>query len=313
MDHRDRQLCWIILYFFLGVAAVLPVDVRAQTQTGNTALIISGPEADPITLGASFYYTPADGAFTLVPELNPNLDGISIWFQPPGQGVLWDVGFWAPNGQKLQVAEYDNCVGFDGGETVGGVEVAGYGIGCQPPASASFIVHELVRDLDGAIQSFHISFKQSCIESPTASLAGEVFYNSSQQLPARPIPVPTVAPGQLPTFTVSVSPKTIKEGEDAVFTFTAKPAPATRGGVGITERATGGLILTPWTWPVTNEVEFGPGVTTRHVTLHTVSAGETGKDSQWRVTLLRIPIYKLGTPNTAVVTITRPHRHKRSR
>ena len=178
----------------------------------------------------------------------------------------------------------------------------------MPAASASFIVHELVRDADGAIQSFHISFQQSCTGAPMSFASGEVFYNSSHQLPSPPIPTPTVAPGQVPTFTVSVSPTQINEGEDAVFTFTAKPAPALPGSVGLTERLIGPEFN--GTWPVMNFVEFGPGVTTRHVTLHTVATGQTGRNSQWRVTLLRIPSYKLGTPNSATVTITRPHRHK---
>ena len=303
MSRNPRKSRWLIAGWLLAAA----IQAHGQTPAGNTALIVSGEEGDPTTRGGSYYYTPADGTFSVSKSQNPMEDMIDVFFLG-NHGETWSLDFRALNGQLFEVAVYQFCQACPFGDNTGEFDIGGFGIGCSPPFSASFTIHELVRNLDGVIDSFHISFQQSCIDSPAAVLAGEVYYNSSHQLPPRPVPAPTAKPGELSVYTVTVSPRQIMEGEDATFTFTAKPAPAARGGVLITERLIGPPI--PGSFDATTEVEFAPGVTTRHIKLHTTATGQTGKNSQWRVSIVRSPVYKIGAPGAAVVTVARPHRHK---
>jgi hypothetical protein len=272
-------------------------------QTGNTALIVSGPQDEPITLGGSFYYLPTDGTFTLNKLSNPFEDGIWLVFQEASPQVQWDLTFSAPNGQLLQVADYENCQRGPG-DTTGGLDVSGFGTGCDH-LSGSFIVHELVRDVDGNIQAFHISFQQSCFGT-YPPLAGEIFYNSSHQLPPAPMPAPTARPGQLSVISVSVSPKQIVEGSDAIFTFTANPAPPLPLTVGITEQNLGPRQVTFGGPNFISFITFGAGVSTHTVTLHTFADTEVQKKQRFTVQILKVPIYKIGRPKSATVRIGDP-------
>jgi len=293
-DHTPTKFCRVILAFFFAAVAILPVGA----QTGNTALIVSGPQDDPITSGGSYYYTPNDGTFTLTEELNPTVDGFRVRFAGSPLGVFWDFSFEAPTGQLLQVGEYENCQRF-ASDTAAGFDVGGFLTSCDH--SGSFIVHELGRDMDGNIEAFHISFQQSCFGDPP--LAGEIFYNSSHQLPPPPIPTPTVKPGQVPVISVSVSPKNITEGSDAVFTFTAKPAFALPTSVGFTYRTSGSR---EFSLNAQYSIHFGAGVSTHTVTLHTFADVEKQKKQRFTMRVMNVPIYKVGTKNGATVTISDP-------
>jgi hypothetical protein len=294
IDYTPARCCSFIVGLLVAAAAILP----AAAQTGNTALIVSGPQDEPITAGGSFYYTPKDGTFTVTKELNPTEDGVWIKFDGSLLGAFWDVSFWAPVGQLLQVGEYENCQRGPS-DTTGGIDISGFGTGCNS-TSGSFIVHELTRTPDGNFDRFHISFQQSC-NGVYPPLAGEIFYNSSHQLPPPPVPTPTVRPGQLPVISVSVSPKQITEGSDATFTFTAKPAFAFPTSIGITYNNLGPRLVT-----FDTNIRFGAGVSTHTVTLHTFADTARDKKQRFTVRILNVPIYKLGAKNQASVTIADP-------
>src|SRR5437868_5517737 len=148
MNLRDTNSCGRIIarqfQFGLIIGALFLTalcSLQVNAQTGNTALIVSGPQDDPITAGGSFYYTPKDGTFTVTKELNPTEDGVWIKFDGSPVGAFWDVSFWAPVGQLLQVGEYENCQRGPS-DTTGGIDISGFGTGCNL-TSGSFIVHEL--------------------------------------------------------------------------------------------------------------------------------------------------------------------------
>ncbi|MEY2484593.1 MAG: hypothetical protein QOH39_241 [Verrucomicrobiota bacterium] len=201
----------------------------------------------------------------------------------------------------LEVADYENCQRFPS-ETAGGVDIDGFGIGCDPH-SGSFIVHELVRALDGVVEAFHISFQQICLGN-YPPLGGEIFYNSSHMLPPAPHPAPTAKPGQLSVISVSVSPKQIVEAADAIFTFTAKPAPALPLTVGINEIDLSGRQVS---FPVGGAIRFGAGVSSLTVPLHTQADTIAQKKTKYTVQIVRAPIYKIGQKSASVKIVDPPH------
>jgi hypothetical protein len=153
-------LFWLAFSYSLG-------NINAAT----TALVVSGGPEEPITNGGSYTYLPANGTFTFYEQ------GSGIHFRFQGATVFedWFVDLSAPYPSQLAVGNYDLTTG-------AGISVGGFAIGCQAK-SYSFVVHELVRELDGVIVSFHASFRYSCGETDASALVGDIFYNSSDPLP----------------------------------------------------------------------------------------------------------------------------------
>jgi putative Ig domain-containing protein len=143
----------------------------SPSQAGNTALVVSGGPDEPITRGASFVYLPANGTFTWFEQGN----GIRFVFHGGSIPEQWEVDLSAAYGSSLEVGSYNNTNG-------AGVFISGFLTSCGQ-ASGSFVVHELVRELDGVIVSFHASFRQVCGDTDATALTGEIFYNSSDPLP----------------------------------------------------------------------------------------------------------------------------------
>lgn len=288
----------VAAFFFMALMVPLAV-----AQTGNTALIVSGPSLDPITSGGNYYYLPRDGTFTLESLPNNQLHELRVDFRSPTLvQEQWSLSFYPPIGEMLQVASYDNCIEAPVG-TAGGLFIDAFGIGCGH-LTGSFIVHELVRNADGDIVSFHISFQQSC-EGTYPPLSGEIFYNSSELLPPAPAPTPTPKPSVTPVVTVSVSPKQVTEGSDAIFTFHLKPAQPLPFTIGITETIKGGErnILFPNSYL---SVRFGAGVTNLPIPVHIANDGIEERKTNYTVRIIRVPIYKIGSQSKAIVTIVDP-------
>jgi hypothetical protein len=107
-------------------------------------------------------------------------------------------------------------------------------------------------------------------------------------------------------LTVSVSPKQIVEGSDAVFTFKMTPALSPQASsVLITEKVTGGAGR-GGSFGATYSVFFGVDQTTATVTLHTVADHVKQGKEKFTVKLVKSPIpniYKTGNPVSATVTI----------
>jgi hypothetical protein len=118
-----------------------------------------------------------------------------------------------------------------------------------------------------------------------------------------PTPNPTATPKPKPSLiTVSVSPKQIVEGSDAVFTFKATPPLSAPLSVPImyTSRGTRNISFDA---PIS--VFFQAGQSTTIATLHTTADTLKQGKQKFTVKLVKSPvsIYKIGNSKLATVTI----------
>ena len=173
MNHR---LCFASRRAILCSLA-LTISAVANANAGNTALVVSGAPREPITNGASYYYTSANGTFTVSEPFNT---GLRVVFDGTNGQDHWDFTFTPVPLTPVAVGTYENTFRF-GGPLTGTLDIAGFFIGCNQ-CHGRFVVHELVRELDGVVSAFHISFEESCYAA-YPPLVGEILYNSSAPLP----------------------------------------------------------------------------------------------------------------------------------
>jgi sugar lactone lactonase YvrE len=124
---------------------------------------------------------------------------------------------------------------------------------------------------------------------------------------ATPIPTPTPKPTATPKpkpslITVSVSPKQIVEGSDAVFTFEATPPLSAPSSVPFKISGGGGRNVS---FDASISVFFQVGQSTTTASLHTTADNLKQGKQKFTVKLVKSPVpsYKNGNPKSATVTI----------
>ena len=170
------------LFPFLFLAA-------ARADAGRSALIMDGSRGDWVLDAQHRYYDASAASFTA--EKNEH-GGVTVHVALNGGGG-WQLDFSAPDRAPLTVCSYSGAIRYPfeaadfsastgtPGLSVSGAE-SGYGHECNT-LDGSFDVRELGVGADGSVVSFHATFVQSCDEIDPP-LRGEVFYNSSDSLPA---------------------------------------------------------------------------------------------------------------------------------
>jgi hypothetical protein len=130
----------------------------------------------------------------------------------------------------------------------------------------------------------------------------EGFTNTQYASPSTPTPTPTPKPTP-PVISVAVSPASVKEGKDAVFTFTANPASHASVTINYTMsgQATNGSDYTLSGTP--GKVTIGVSKATATVTLHSIVDNLDEGSESAILTVQPGTGYTVGSPKTVTVLI----------
>jgi hypothetical protein len=131
-------------------------DVEKQPAIGPWSLTMTSDQGDYIGQGRPWSHGPQTDTLrvwasrTLVRLYLTNADG---W---------WDGNFAAPPGQQLQPgATYENAHRYPFNDGSPGLDVSGYGRGCNMSTSR-FTIDQLAYDPDGTLRTFQVHFEQHC-------------------------------------------------------------------------------------------------------------------------------------------------------
>jgi len=162
---------------FLVLLPICLFVIAADARASVTSLLLTGDPGDYISGGRTYFYTPADGLFTV----NRNYhNGVSLSFHTPSYSHWWYVDFSAPGQQSLAVGVYSGALRFPFEGSQAGLDVSGDGRGCNT-LQATFEVKEVTYGSSGAVLSFWATFEQHC-EGFAPAARGEIRYNATVAL-----------------------------------------------------------------------------------------------------------------------------------
>jgi hypothetical protein len=231
-------------------------------------------------------------------DMAPSL-GNSHVFDGPDSGVAFNAVadvLYAANSATSQVIAYDTNTFAEKGRLNIGESV--------PNFTTPFGPGYMVASQDGKFLALQTAQRVRVLNIATGASIPISPASASPTPSPSPTATPKPGPSVIPAFSVSVSPKQMVEGNDAVFTFKVSP-PLDHGmSVLITEKSMGGAGR-GGSFGATSSVFFGVGQSTATVTLHTIADTVKQGKQKFTVKLLKPPahLYKLGKPSSATVTI----------
>jgi hypothetical protein len=230
-------------------------------------------------------------------ETPPNFSSTHV-FDGPDSGVAFDAVtdvLYAANSATSQVIAYDTSTFAEKGRLNVGESV--------PNFASQYGPGYLVASEDGKFLALRTSQRIRLLNTATGASI-PISPASATPIPT-PTPKPTATPKPKPSLvTVSVSPKQIVEGSDAIFTFTMSPPLSAPSSVPFTYKISGrGQRSVSLDAHIS--VFFQVGQSTASTTLHTT--GTTAKEGKQKITVKLVkspvPLYKSGKPSSATVTI----------
>jgi parallel beta-helix repeat protein len=154
--------------------ALVVAQAVVPASAAVTSLSVVSEAGDWVGRGEPYFYTPAEGTFTIVPQDD---GGIWAYYMEPGLGDWWIMGFAAPYGAPLAVGHYPSATRYPFQQPgMPGLDVEGNGRGCNV-SRGEFHVVEIAYGGSGAIASLRVRFEQYC-DGRRVPLRGELRFNA---------------------------------------------------------------------------------------------------------------------------------------
>ncbi len=171
MASKGVRLVIVVPALVASMAAVPPSSAHAGTGTETFVTMISEP-GDYIGLGDHRFYHPANATISL----SGTASYVRIRVNGGNLDDYFDFEFAPPQGQLLQVGEYDRAEAVRSWRpTRPGITIYGDGRGCGVPTTGRFRVNEITTDPSGDVTSVWIVYEHSC--GGWGVLIGEVRVN----------------------------------------------------------------------------------------------------------------------------------------
>jgi len=157
------------------ILLVLGLSPLALAATPQTFLTLNSQPGDRIGQGMLQTFTPADGAFVVIPTAYGG--GVQLSFNTPDFSTYWNLEFDPISGHKLVRGEYEGAQSFGNTLTNPVIDISGDSRSCDP-VTGRFLVSDIAFNTDGSVARLAIDFEQHC-PGATAALYGTVRYNST--------------------------------------------------------------------------------------------------------------------------------------
>ena len=163
-----------------GAGAPAPAPAPTPTTPGEPRQPVPGAWSLRMTSDAGDYIGQGQSW-----THGPTTDKLSAWGSPTlvrlyltNSEGWWDGNFAAPPGQQLtQGVTYENAHRYPFNDNSPGLDVTGYGRGCNESTSR-FTLDHLAFDPDGTLRTFQVTFEQHC-ENAQPALRGTWTFNAA--------------------------------------------------------------------------------------------------------------------------------------
>jgi len=161
-----------------SVVASMTLNIRPSPRTidGPTGFAVAGDEGTSPGGAYSFYFTPADGTFSVTGTtdnpFNPEL-GTSVTFNFTGAGQTWQLRFTGPRGVPLTVGRYEGLTGGSFGGPY--LQLIRSGVSSGRPGGY-FEVKSIAYGTNNQVLSFDATF-ELLVSEPSAMVRGEARFS----------------------------------------------------------------------------------------------------------------------------------------